>query len=152
VFSPIPGCPFRAVRADRTGRGKDEQAGMGTVEIDVLVIVIIALLLLALVGCAWLMARLVGSIHAALLEAKTAEATSCRQIAEIAVTELERVANEARAARGEGPFEVIAAVIPEHQSPTTERQRITAEIATLRARLVAARRNLEPRAGGREDG
>jgi hypothetical protein len=125
---------------------------MGTVEIDVLVIVIIALLLLALVGCAWLMARLVGSIHAALLEAKTAEATSCRQIAEIAVTELERVANEARAARGEGPFEVIAAVVPEHQSPTTERQRITAEIATLRARLVAACRNLASHADGREDG
>ena len=36
------------------------------------------------------------------------------------------------------PIPPLAAVLPEHSSPTTAQQRETAEIATMRARLVAA--------------
>lgn len=63
---------------------------------------------------------------------------SFRQMADAAIANLEDAANEVRAARGEPPLPVVAPVIPEHSSPTTERQQATAAVATMRSRLVAA--------------
>lgn len=71
-----------------------------------------------------------------------ADLESYRQMAETAVTNLEAAANELLIEQGKPPIEALAAVIPEHGSPVTPQQRETAEIATKRARLVAASRSL----------
>jgi hypothetical protein len=67
-----------------------------------------------------------------------ADHESYRQIADEAVAGLEEATNRARAAKGEPPLMTLAAVVPEHSSPTTTRQQEIAATATLRARLVAA--------------
>jgi hypothetical protein len=67
-----------------------------------------------------------------------ADHESYRQIADEAVRNLEAATNQARADRGEPPLMTLAAVVPEHNSPTTIRQQEIAAAATLRARLVAA--------------
>lgn len=67
-----------------------------------------------------------------------AEQASYQQIALEAVQNLEAVTNTARREHGEPPLVILAPVVAEHQSPTTDRQQATAEVATLRARLVAA--------------
>lgn len=72
-----------------------------------------------------------------------ADLESYRQMAEVAITNLERTSNTLRAERGEPPIDVVAPVVPEHSSPTTGQQQATAEIATKRARLVAAAKSLE---------
>ena len=51
---------------------------------------------------------------------------------------LENRVNDERAARGEPPFPVVAAVKPEHQSPPTEDQRAAADLQTWKARVVRA--------------
>lgn len=61
--------------------------------------------------------------------------TSYKEMAEEAVANLEAAG---AAHSPHTPLPPLAAVLPEHSSPTTAQQRETAEIATMRARLVAA--------------
>lgn len=60
---------------------------------------------------------------------------SWRDMADTAVSNLQIVADRAKVARGES-LTPIANVVPEHSSPVTIEQQITADIATLRAQLV----------------
>ena len=75
------------------------------------------------------------------------ERNSWRSIANTAVENIEKAVNRLRSAEGKGDFEAVAPVVPEHSSAVTELQQETADVATLRARLVAATAafGLEPR-------
>jgi hypothetical protein len=77
-----------------------------------------------------------------------ATADSYRQMAEESVARLETAAELARAERGESPLEAVAAVVAEHSSPVSPAQQATADVATMRARLVAAKKGvgLDPEA------
>jgi hypothetical protein len=79
-----------------------------------------------------------------------AENRSYRQIADEAVTRLEAQAAGHVAERGQPLVAILAPVVPEHQSPPTLRQQATADLQTMRARLVAATLALgqPPRAAG----
>lgn len=55
---------------------------------------------------------------------------------------IEKAVNRKRAAEGLAPFEVMKPVVPEHSSPVTLAQQQTADISTMRARLVAATKEL----------
>lgn len=70
-----------------------------------------------------------------------------KQVSGEAVGNLRKAANAKRVRDGKEPYEDLADVIPEHNSPVTEEQRQTAELATVRAALVAATKdlNLPPR-------
>lgn len=63
---------------------------------------------------------------------------SFKEIANEAVENLEKKVNEILASVGKSDFKVLAAVVPEHNSPTTPEQQDTADLATLRARTTAA--------------
>ncbi len=63
---------------------------------------------------------------------------SYRQIADEAIANLEVAARVAVERDARVVIPPLAAVLPEHASPTTTQQRETAHIATQRARLVAA--------------
>jgi hypothetical protein len=69
---------------------------------------------------------------------ETADSVAYRQIADEAVANLEASINQTREERGEPPLATLAPVVPEHSSPTTAHQREAADLATLRARLVAS--------------
>src|SRR5678816_2719478 len=73
----------------------------------------------------------------------TSARDSFKEMANESVSNLEVIANRGREQRGEPPFKLIAPVVPEHQSPVKEAQKQTAELQSLRARLVAATLNLE---------
>jgi hypothetical protein len=68
---------------------------------------------------------------------------SHRQIGDEAVTALETVANQKRAADGKPPFKALASVVPEENSPVSEEQQRAADLQTSRAKLVAAKLILE---------
>jgi len=68
---------------------------------------------------------------------------SLKEIATEAVTNLELARDVKLQAEGRSKPAPVAPVIPEHNSPTTRRQRQTAELQTLRARLVAATLGLD---------
>lgn len=68
----------------------------------------------------------------------TAQRDVYKAIADRAVTRLEEEVADRRTRDGFPPLTPIAPVEPEHNSPTTGAQRETAQMATLRARLVAA--------------
>ncbi len=76
------------------------------------------------------------------IRALTAERESYKGIARDALKHLEMLINRDLAAKGAPPFRAMAAVVPEHQSPSTANQQEVAILATLRARLVAAQLNL----------
>src|ERR1700684_4380576 len=67
---------------------------------------------------------------------------SYRQMNDESVRALESVVNAKRAASGKLPFAPLAAVVPEHSSPVTEKQQTVADIATVRAKLTAAKMEL----------
>lgn len=60
---------------------------------------------------------------------------------------IEKAVNRKRAIEGMPPFKIIEPIVPEHSSPVTTQQQNTADIGTMRARLVAAAEelNLPPR-------
>jgi hypothetical protein len=73
-----------------------------------------------------------------LLEMKS-QRDSYRQIGDEAVRVLEQKINKDREVAGKQPFPVIASVVAEHNSPVTEAQQDAADLATLRAKMVAAK-------------
>jgi hypothetical protein len=74
--------------------------------------------------------------HAVAVHADRADRESYHQMATEAIATLERVAGHTAAADA---VPDLAPVVPEHHSLSTEQQVETARIATLRARLVAAK-------------
>ncbi len=67
-----------------------------------------------------------------------AQADVWRSIAQGAVVALETTVDAQRSADGLAPMVLVAPVEPEHSSPVSALQRAVAEMATWRARLVAA--------------
>ncbi len=65
-----------------------------------------------------------------------------RKYAHDATDKLERIVNIRRAEVGGPPFEVIAPIVAEHFSPTTNKQQTAADQGTLKARLVAVTKEL----------
>ena len=61
-----------------------------------------------------------------------------RRAAEQAAIVLENRVNTERLAKGLDPFPIMAAVIPEHNSPVSPEQESAARFATIRARITAA--------------
>lgn len=79
------------------------------------------------------------------IAALQADRDSWKHMAEEGVEDLEKVAKRERARNGHGPVKKaipVAAVVPEASSPPTKQQKETAEVQTMRARLVAAKLDL----------
>jgi hypothetical protein len=76
-----------------------------------------------------------------------------KKMGQEAVGLLEEHVNQERQSRGAPRLDRLPAVIPEHNSPTTQKQEDAAALATLRAMLTALRREMgiEPRVAGDED-
>jgi len=72
---------------------------------------------------------------------------SWREMAEELGVNIEKAVNRHRAAKGLEPFVAMEPIVPEHSSPVSAQQQQTADIGTMRARLVAATKELglEPR-------
>lgn len=76
------------------------------------------------------------------LKALEEERDSWRQISVESVLDLQKVANRARMQTGRHPFTPMEPVVPEHNSPATDEQKATADLATVRAALVAVTKDL----------
>lgn len=113
-------------------------------------LVIIGALLTALVGAIGIVFRLLQSSHDARIRDKDDQIRSYRGIAVEAVAVAESYVNVARIAKGKPPTTILAPVIPEHNSPPTDAQQATADLASLRARLTKAvlDSELPPRTAG----
>jgi hypothetical protein len=111
---------------------------MGDVTFSGTALLIIGGLLTTLTGVIATLFRMLMSSKDAQLVSMTSERDSYKEIADDAVGTLEARVNMEREHRGEAPFKAIAPVIPEHNSPTTQKQVNTAHLATLRARFTAA--------------
>lgn len=72
----------------------------------------------------------------------TADRDSWRQLAREATVTVKKSAAIVRAAKGEAPIEDLAPVVPEQSSPPTVQQIATADLATTRAVLVAATKEM----------
>jgi len=103
---------------------------------------VVGVLLAALAGTVGYLFKHIAGSNLREIRALTAERESYKGIARDALKHLESVINRDLASRGSPPFVAIAPVIPEHQSPSTPDQQERAMMATLRARLVAAEKNL----------
>jgi len=79
----------------------------------------------------------------ALIKELQSRGDSYKEMAEEAIANLEKAVNNARRKRGDKDFEVVAPIVPEHSSPTTKHQQSTADIGTMRARLVEATKVLD---------
>lgn len=77
------------------------------------------------------------------LASMTADRDNWKQVGSEAVGNLRKAANAKRIREGKDPYEDLADVVPEHNSPVTEAQKQTAELATVRAALVAATKDLD---------
>jgi len=77
-----------------------------------------------------------------LMASKDEQLKSYKEIALEAVRNLELAANDKRMEQGRQMFPPLAPVVPEHSSPSSKDQRESAEIQTLRAKLVAAKLDL----------
>jgi hypothetical protein len=106
-------------------------------------IAVVGVLLSALVGCIVFLFRLYQSGVAAQMTELREQRDSFKKVADRAVVTLEGEAERRQVARGEVPIPKILPVTAEHNSPTTERQRVAAEFETLNARQVAARLAIE---------
>ncbi len=69
---------------------------------------------------------------------------SYKGMADRAILRLEQEVADRRAREGFPAVVPVAPVLPEHQSPVTANQQETADMATLRARLVAAELGSSP--------
>lgn len=76
-----------------------------------------------------------------------ADTASWMQMAKEAMGNLEIASAKIRSLTGAPQPPALIAVVPEQSSPPTKQQESTADIATMRARLVAANLNLELQEG-----
>jgi len=98
--------------------------------------------ILTLLGALW---GAIGILFKKLIDAKDQHIKSAqdrgdsyREMAEEAIDDLEKAANRKLRAEGKAHFTKVADVVPEHSSPVSQKQQETADLATMRARLVAA--------------
>lgn len=116
---------------------------MGDVTFSGASLVVVSGLLSALVATIVALFRLLMASKDVALNDMTNQRDSYQRMAAQSIAALELAANRARKARGEGPFQPIPPVVPEHNSPTTEGQLATAEYQTLLARATRAGRLLD---------
>jgi hypothetical protein len=100
--------------------------------------IVIGGLVSALTGAVVFMFRQLNEANDQRLRDRTSERDSYKEIANEAMAALERRVNENLHTAGKQPFTAIAPVVPEHNSPVSEKQQQTADLQTLRARLTAA--------------
>lgn len=100
--------------------------------------VVVGTLLAALTGAVSLLFRQLIATKDDALKAMTSQRDSYREMADEAIKNLEKAVNDGLKLSGRPPFAVVPPVVPEHSSPTTERQQDVADMQTMRARLVAA--------------
>lgn len=105
-------------------------------------IVVIGTLLTALAGAVAVLFKMLTANRDAEIVALKANAASWEEMAKELGINIEKAVNRKRAAEGLAPFEVIKPIVPEHSSPVTMQQQSTADIGTMRARLVAAAKEL----------
>ncbi len=103
---------------------------------------VVGVLMTALSGTVAFLFQHISKSNLREIRALVAERESYKGIARDALRHLEAVVNRDLAARGSPPFVAIAPVLPEHQSPASASQQEAATLATMRARLVAAEKNL----------
>jgi hypothetical protein len=84
------------------------------------------------------LAAAIQKLFAVMLQHRNDERDIWRSIAEDATAKVEELTERLSAITGTPPPAPVAPVLPEHNSPTTDRQRDTAAWQTVRARLVAA--------------
>lgn len=120
---------------------------LATIEFSESGIAIIGALLLALSGA-------IVAIFKLLMLAKDSQVTDMKEQRdafkkgyERSIELLEVEAQKQELARGGIPIPKLAPVKPEHNSPTTEKQQMSADLSTLKAREVAAKLMLQ---GGKE--
>jgi len=101
----------------------------------------------SLVGAITFLFTTLMTVRAAELTAMKSDRDSWREMAEELGVNIEKAVNRHRASKGLPAFTAMAPVVPEHSSPVTDKQQQAADIGTMRARLVAATKELglEPR-------
>lgn len=116
---------------------------MGDVTFSGGALAIITALGTALVGCIGILFRALMASRDAAMKDMTSQRDSYQKIASQSIAALELVANRARKARGEPAFQSIPDVVPDHNSPPTEKQVEQAKYHTLLARGTRAARLLD---------
>lgn len=101
-------------------------------------IVVASALLVGLSGAVVVIFKMLIAAKDEQLKDSESRAQSYKEMAEEAIKNLEAKVNELRSASGRPNFPVVPDVVPEHNSPTSPKQQATADLQTLRARLVAA--------------
>lgn len=109
---------------------------------------VIGVLMSALAGVVVLLFKLLLAAKDAQIAELTTDRNIYRQAAQDAMRVAEVATNKLRKERGLPPLPLLAAVVPEHQSPPSAKQIAVAELATLRALMVVIMAELElpPRA------
>lgn len=115
---------------------------MGDVVLSAPALVVIGALLTAMSGAIGFLFRTLMSVKDSQLETMKSERDSYKEIADDAVGTLEAKVNLDRQAKDEPPFKVVVPVVPEHNSPVTQKQKDAAHLATLRARFTAVTKAL----------
>lgn len=110
-------------------------------------IAVVGTLLAFLAGTVTYVFRLLQENQKARFDALETELSNYKQLTREAVGNLRKAANNARAKQGLESLPELEDVVPEHSSPATAEQTATAELATLRAALVASTKDmgLDPR-------
>jgi len=92
-----------------------------------------------------LLVAAVYKLHSQLMQSKDdqvksmqSQRDSYREMADEAIKNLETIRSERQIGTGMPSPSIVAAVVPEHNSPTTQTQQDSADLQTMRARLVAA--------------
>jgi uncharacterized protein YceH (UPF0502 family) len=106
-------------------------------------IAVVTALVGALAGAVTFLFRLYVASRDSQLNDLREQRDAFKKVADRAVETLEKEAGRRQAARGEVPVPMLAPVVPEHNSPTTEHQQAAADLETIKAREVAARLILE---------
>lgn len=106
--------------------------------------------IVVITGLLGALAAAIGVLWRQVMRAKDEKAEIFKSLAEEAVASVESAGNTERKRKGLPARKRKADVVPESNSPPTEEQKETADAATLRARLVAARKDLgiKPRKAG----
>lgn len=101
-------------------------------------IVVISTLMAGMAGTVVYVHRLLMENQAARIKAVETERDNWKALGLEAASVTLTAANNARIKEGRPPLKVLADVVPEHNSPVTPEQFRTAELATVRAAVVAA--------------
>lgn len=109
--------------------------------------VVISAIVVSLTGAVTYLFTTIISNYDKQLEFLKSDKKSWQEMAQELGINIEKAVNRKRALEGLPPFRNLEPIVPEHSSPVTVQQQSTADIGTMRARLVAAAKelNLPPR-------